>query len=167
MYEEEVKFQKEEIKKGVEDFLKYVGYTIMKPKYIGFTLPDIHVQRKEDTKKHEIVGVIKKDMSEAMEGFRELAAAKCVLGDKVDYALILPPVSEFFFLAFLIRDEEWWHTVKNHSFMMWLVNPEREKVDCLVGWPRDKKFGDYFSLTMSADGIIGREAAKKMDSEDY
>ncbi|MFH2013158.1 MAG: hypothetical protein ABIJ37_10770 [Pseudomonadota bacterium] len=167
MYEEEVKFTKEEVKKGVEDFLEYVGYTIMEPKYIGFTLPDIHVQKKEETKKHEIVGVIKKDLSEAMEGFRELAAARNVLGNKVDYALILPPVSEYFFLAFLIREEEWWYTIKDHSFMMWLVNPEREKVDCLVGWPRDKKFGDYFSLSMTLDGLISQEAGKKMAEEDY
>jgi hypothetical protein len=168
MYEEkEERFTKEEIKKGVEDFLKYVGYTILQPKYIGFALPDIHVERKEGTEKHEIIGVIKKDISEAIEGFRELAAAKCVLRDKVDYALILPPVSEYFFLAFLIREEEWWFTVKDHSFMMWLVNPEREKVDSLVGWPKDKKFGDYFSMTSSADGILGQEASKKMMDEEF
>ncbi|RJP56383.1 MAG: hypothetical protein C4549_06640 [Deltaproteobacteria bacterium] len=168
MYEEkEERFTKEEIKKGVEDFLKYVGYTILQPKYIGFALPDIHVERKEGNKKHEVIGVIKKDISEAIEGFRELAAAKCVLGSKVDYALILPPVSEYFFLAFLIREEEWWFTVKNHSFMMWLVNPDRDKVDCFVGWPQDKKFEDYFSLTGSADGIIGQEASKKMMDEEF
>ena len=166
MYEEkEERFTKEELKKGVLDFLDYVGYTILDPKYIGFTLPDIHVEKKDGKKKYEIVGVIKKDMSEAMEGFRELAAAKCVLGNKVDYALILPPVSEYFFLAFLIREEEWWFTVKDHAFMMWLVNPERDKVDCLVGWPRDKKFGDYFSLTASADGIISQEASRKMGDD--
>ena len=166
MYEEkEERFTEEEIKKGVVDFLKYVGYTILEPKYIGFTLPDIHVEKKDGKKKYEIVGVIKKDMSEAMEGFRELAAARSVLGKKVDYALILPPVSEYFFLAFLIREEEWWFTVKDHSFMMWLVNPERDKVDCLIGWPRDKKFGDYFSLTASADGIISQEASKKMGDD--
>jgi len=166
MYEEkEEKFTKEEITEGVEKFLKYVGYTILKPKYIGFSLPDIHVQRKEGDKKYEIVGVIKRDISQAMEGFRELAAAKCVLGGKVDYALILPPVSEYFFLEFLIRKEEWWFTVKDHTFMWWLVNPERDKVDCLVGWPLDKKFGDYFSLSSSSDGIISQEAARKMDED--
>ncbi|MDY7031784.1 MAG: hypothetical protein SVY10_07735 [Thermodesulfobacteriota bacterium] len=166
MYEEkEEKFTKEEVKEGVEKFLKYVGYTILEPKYIGFTLPDIHVKRKEGKDKYEMIGVIKRDVSQAIEGFRELAAAKYVLGNKVDYALILPPVSEYFFLAFLIREEEWWFTVKDHTFMWWLVNPERDKVDCLVGWPQDKKFGDYFSMTASADGLISREAALKMDED--
>ena len=166
MYEEkEEKFTKEEVKEGVEKFLKYVGYDILKPKYTGFALPDIHVQRKEGKTKYEMVGVIKRDVSEAIEGFKELAAAKCALGNKVDYFLITPPVSEYFFLAFLIREEEWWFTVKDHTFMWWLVNPEREKVDCLVGWPLDKKFGDYFSLTGSADGIISQEAARKMDDD--
>ena len=168
MYEEkEEKFTREEVKEGLEDFLKYVGYTILEPKYFGFTLPDIHVKRQEGKKKYEIVGVIKRDISQALEGFRELAAAKCVLGKKVDYALILPPVSEYFFLSFLIREEEWWFPIKDQSFMMWLVNPEREKVDCLVGWPRDKKFGDYFSLTVSADGMIAQEASQKMMDEDF
>ena len=112
-----------------------------------------------------MIGVIKRDVSQAIEGFRELAAAKYVLGNKVDYALILPPVSEYFFLSFLIREEEWWFTIKDHTFMWWLVNPERDKVDCLVGWPQDKKFGDYFSMTASADGMISREAALKMDED--
>jgi len=168
MYEEkEERFAVDEIKKGVEDFLKYAGYTILEPKYIGFTLPDIHVKKKEGKEKYEIIGVVKKDLSQAMEGFRELAAVRCVLGNKVDYALILPPVSEYFFLAFLIREEEWWFTVKDHSFMMWLVNPEREKVDCLVGWPKDKKFENYFSLSSSADGMIAQEASQKMIDEEF
>ena len=168
MYEEkEDRFTREEVKKGVEDFLKYVGYTVLEPKYIGFTLPDIHVKRKEGKREYEIVGVIRRDISQALDGYRALAAARSVLGKKVDYTLILPPVSEYFTLAFLIREEEWWFTIKDHSFMMWLVNPEREKVDCITGWPRDKKFKDYFSLTTSADGIISQEAAQKMTDDDF
>lgn len=168
MYEEkEEKFTKGEIKKGVEVFLKYVGYTVLEPKHIGFTLPDIHVERKEGKKKCEIVGVIKKDLSQALEGYRELAAAKSVLGNKADYALILPPVSEYFTLAFLIREEEWWFTIKDHSFMMWLVNPERDKVDCLVGWPSDDIFKDYFGAMSGLDSMLSREAAQKLMDEDF
>ena len=169
MYEEkEERFTTEEVKKGVEDFLKYAGYTILEPKYMGFTRPDIHVTRKEGNKKHEIVGVIKKDLSLALEGYRELAAAKCSMGNKeVDYALILPPVSEYFTLAFLIREEEWWYTIKDHSFMMWLANPEREKVDCLVGWPSDDIFNDFFGAIRGLDGVLSREAAKKMMDEEF
>ena len=168
MYEEkEERFTKEEVKKGIEDFMKYVGYTILKPKYIGFTLPDIHVERREGKKKYEIIGVIKKDLSLALEGYRELAAAKCVLGDKADYALILPPVSEYFTLAFLIREEEWWFTIKDHTFMMWLVNPERDKVDCLVGWPADNIFRDYFGAMSGLDSMLSQEASKKMMDEEF
>ena len=169
MYEEkEEKFSKEEIKKGLEDFMEYVGYTVLEPKHIGFTLPDIHVERKGDKKKYEIIGVIKKDLSLALEGYRELAAARSVLGNKVDYALILPPVSEYFTLAFLIREEEWWFTIKDHSFMMWLVNPEREKVDCLVGWPTDDIFKDYFGAMSGLDSMLSKEASQKMmDDEDF
>ena len=168
MYEEkEERFTKEEVKKGVEAFLKYVGYTVLEPKPIGFVIPDIRVERREGNKKHEIFGVIKKDLSLALEGYRELAAAKCVLGNKVDYTLILPPVSEYFTLAFLIREEEWWFTIKDHSFMMWLVNPEREKVDCLVGWPMDTIFKDYFGAMSGLDSMLSQEASKKMMDEEF
>lgn len=168
MYEEkEERFTKEETKKGVEDFFEYVGYSILEPKYIGFTLPDIYVQRKEGNKKYEMIGVIKKDLSQALEGYRELAAAKCVLGKKVDYILILPPVSEYFTLAFLIREEDWWFTIKDHTFMMWLVNPERSKVDCLVGWPMDSIFKDYFGAMSGLDSMLSQEAAKRMMDEEF
>ena len=168
MYEEkEEKFTKDEVKKGVEDFLKYVGYSILEPKYIGFTLPDIHTEREEGGKKHEIIGVIKKDLSQALEGYRELAAAKYVLKDKVDYVLILPPVSEYFTLAFLIREEEWWFTIKDHTFMLWLVNPERDKVDCLVGWPSDDIFKGFFGAMSGLDSLLSQEAAKRMMDEEF
>ena len=168
MYEEkEDRFTREEVKKGVEDFLKYVGYTVLEPKYIGFTLPDIHVKRKEGKREYEIVGVIRRDISQALDGYRALAAARSVLGKKVDYTLILPPVSEYFTLAFLIREEEWWFTIKDHSFMMWLVNPQRDKVDCVTGWPSDNIFKDYFGAMSGLDAMISREAAQKMGDEDF
>ena len=139
----------------------------MEPKYVGFTLPDLYVERKEGNKTHRIIGVIKKDLSLALEGYRELAAAKCFWGNKADYALILPPVSEYFTLAFLIREEEWWFPIKEQAFMMWLVNPEREKVDCLVGWPSDNAFKDYFGAMSGMDSILSQEAAQKMMDEEF
>ncbi|MHC1566682.1 MAG: hypothetical protein ACXQT5_04780 [Candidatus Syntropharchaeia archaeon] len=163
----------EGIKETVEKFLEYVGYEVKTPGYIGFVKPEIHAVRKEDNKKYEIVGVIKEGLEagkeKAVEGFRDLCAAKLILGDEVDYVLILPPTSEHLMIEFLVEKEDWYYPIKNQGFMWWIVNPERETVSSILGWPRDEKFIDYFANPdiTAFDALIGRKAAQKMLQEEF
>ncbi len=144
-YDEVVLFPKHEIKKTLNEFLEYAGYNILTQKPIGFMKPDISAVRKEGKAKDEIIFVVREGVNEAVEGLRELAAAKCFCQNSIDYVLALPPVSEHYFMEFLIEQEDWFFPIKDNLFQIWLVNPEKESVDCPIGWPRNDDFKHYFS----------------------
>ncbi len=144
-YDEEPLFLKHEVIKTLHGFLDYAGYDVVPEKPVGFMKPDIAAVNKEGKVKDEIIFVVREGVNEAVEGFRELAAAKCFRQNNIDYVLALPPVSEHYLIEFLIEQEEWFYPIKDHLLQLWLVNPEKEKVDCLIGWPRNDDFKHYFS----------------------
>lgn len=168
VYEEERLFTREQVEKALRDFLIYAGYRITPPDPIGFMKPDLTASRVAGEKRYELVFVIREGINQAVEGLRELAAAKCFRKDTLDYVLALPPVSEHYLIEFLIEKEDWYFPIKDHLFQLWLVNPEREKVDCLLGWPRDDDFKHYFSnpkLAGFATYIANKATDKIMDEE--
>lgn len=168
-YDEEPLFRRNEIIKTLHGFLEYAGYNLLSDKSIGFMKPDITATHKEAQKKDEIIFVVREGVNEAVEGFRELAAAKCFRQNSIDYVLALPPVSEHYLIEFLIEKEEWFFPIKDHLFQIWLVNPEKDKVDCLIGWPRNDDLKHYFSNPNLAGfaGYIANKATDKLIAEEF
>ena len=169
VYNEVPLFQKHEVVKTLHGFLEYAGYDLLSEEPIGFMKPDIVAQRKEGKIKDRIIFVVRGGINEAVEGFRELAAAKCFRQNTLDYVLALPPVSEHYLIEFLIEKEEWFFPIKDHLFQLWLVNPEKEKVDCLLGWPRNDDLKHYFSNPnlVNFSGFISNKATGKLIAEEF
>jgi hypothetical protein len=168
-YDEESSFPREEILKALRSFLAYAGYEISPSDPVGFMKPDLTARKKTGKTTHEMIFVVREGLNQALEGLRELAAAKCFRRDALDYVLILPPVSEHYMIEFLIEKEDWFFPIKDHLLQIWLVNPEREKVDCLIGWPKDDDFKHYFSNPNLAGfaNFISNKAAEKIMAEEF
>ena len=169
IYDEEPLYPREQVEKALRDFLIYAGYEVTPAEPIGFMKPDLVACRTEGKKRHELIFVIREGINQALEGLRELAAAKCFRKDTLDYVLALPPVSEHYLIEFLIEKEDWFFPIKDHLFQLWLVNPERETVDCLIGWPRDDDFKHYFSNPNLAGfaTYISNKATEKIIEEEF
>ncbi|MFO7962291.1 MAG: hypothetical protein R6U50_00070 [Desulfobacterales bacterium] len=168
-YDEIPLYNRHQIINTLRWFLDYAGYKLVPEKPIGFMKPDIRAVRKNNKIKDEIIFVVREGVNDAVEGFRELAAAKCFRQNTIDYVLALPPVSEHYLIEFLIDKEEWFFPVKDHLFQLWLVNPEKEKVDCLIGWPRNEEFKHYFSNPnmVGFSGFIANKATKRLISDEF
>jgi hypothetical protein len=169
IYEEEPLFTRERVEKTLRDFLLYAGYWVGPTEPVGFMMPDLAACRTTDKKRYEMIFVIREGINQAVEGFRELAAAKCFRKDALDYVLVLPPVSEHYLIEFLIEKEDWFFPIKDHLFQLWLVNPERETVDCLIGWPQDDDLKHYFSNPNLAGfaTYIANKAADRIMREEF
>lgn len=169
IYDEEPLYTRAQVEKALRDFLIYAGYEIAQAKPIGFMKPDLVASRRDSKKRHEMIFVVREGINQALEGLRELAAAKCFRKDTLDYVLALPPVSEHYLIEFLIEKEDWFFPIKDHLLQLWLVNPERDKVDCLLGWPRDDDFKHYFSNPNLAGfaTYISNKATEKLIKEEF
>lgn len=169
VYEEEPLFTREQVEKALRDFLVYAGYEFLPDEPIGFMKPDLAACRTAGDKRFELIFAVREGINQAVEGLRDLAAAKCFRKDTLDYVLALPPVSEHYLIEFLIEKEDWFFPIKDHLLQLWLVNPERETVDCLLGWPRDGDFKHYFSNPNLAGfaTYIANKAADKIMAEEF
>lgn len=168
-YDETPFFKRREIIGTLRGFLEYADYILLPEKPVGFMKPDIVARHRDLKKKDEIIFVVRETVSEAVEGFRELAAAKCFRGNAIDYVLALPPVSEHYIIEFLIEKEDWFFPIKDNLFQIWLVNPEKDKVDCLIGWPRNEDMKHYFSNPnlVGFTSFIANKATEKMIAEEF
>jgi hypothetical protein len=169
LYDEKPLYQRDELLKALTAFLEYAGYTLVPADPIGFMKPDIKASRVVGTTRYEMIFVVREAVNQAVEGLRELACAKCFRKDSLDYVLALPPVSEHYLIEFLIEKEDWFFPIKDHLFQIWLLNPGREKVDCLLGWPRDNDLGHYFSNPQLSGfaTYIANKAANKIMAEEF
>jgi hypothetical protein len=160
---------REELIHTVERFLDYAGYRRNAPKYIGFVRPDIDATKAKDQKEYRIIIVTRSQIEEALDGFRDLLALKYYLGRGCDYVLVLPPVSEFTMIEFLIQKEEWYYEIKREGFMIWLCNSGLETVSCIIGWPLNEEFKEYFANPTLAnfDHYIGQMAGRKLMEEEF
>ena len=168
-YDEKPLFTREQVRSTLEEFLKYAGYRVVPPEPVGFMKPDLAASRASEKKRFDMIFVVREGINQAVAGLRELAAAKCFRKDTMDYVLVLPPVSEHYLIEFLIEKEDWFFPIKDHLFQLWLVNPEREKVDCLMGWPRDDDFKHYFANPNLAGfaTYIANKATEKIIAEEF
>lgn len=168
-YEEQPLFGREVVKETLRAFLTYAGYELGTEAPIGFMKPDLVARKTVGEKRYELIFVVREGINQAVEGLRDLAAAKCFRKDAPDYVLALPPVSEHHLIEFLIEKEDWFFPIKDHLLQLWLVNPERQTVDCLLGWPRDEEFKHYFSNPHLAGfaTYIANKAADKIMAEEF
>ena len=125
--QKESPFTAEQVLKESERFLQYAGYELQPVSEIGSVPPDFYARRQSGSATHELVGMVRRSLDEAEDAFAKLAAIKAVLGESVDYVLVLPPVSEFLMIELLIKEQgRLFHELKQQQFMVWLCNPERE-----------------------------------------
>lgn len=152
-----------------ERFLDYAGYAASKPGRIGFSKPDVRGHRVTVGKTWDLILVIVEDVEQLLDGLEDLMAIKCVLGNQCEYAAVLPPVSEYKLIEFFTGEEDWHGELKKQNFMLWLVNPERESVCCLMGAPADKTLQNYFipyPAAVSFDAYIARKNIRWLDEEE-
>ncbi len=168
-YDEEPFFPVDEVKKKLESFLDYAGYKVTPPKPIGFMRPDVTASKVHDGKRYEMIFMVRDKLNHAVEAFRQLSAAKCFRKNTIDYVLVLPPVSEHYLIEFLIEQEDWFFPIKDHLFQIWLINPGKETVDCLFGWPQDDEFKHFFSNPRLAGFAIyiSNKANEKLIEEEF
>ncbi len=169
LYPEVPIYSSREVEETLRRFLKGAGYQITRSSPIGFVMPDLIATRESEGVRYEMVFVVGAGVNDAVRGFRHLAAAKLFCSRDRDYVLVLPPVSEHFLIEFLIEKEDWFFPIKDQLFQLWLVNPEKETVDCLIGWPRDEIFKDHFSNPVLAEfaAYIANKAGEKMMREEF
>ena len=164
-------FTPDEVRQRITQFLQNVGYQLRPPSCVGTVCPDFHSRRTQGSKTYEILGLARQNVDEAEEGFRELAEARAVLGDAVDYVLVFPPTSEHLWIELLTADKgRLFSEIKDQEFMVWLCNPERETVHSLLGWPRDELFTHYFANLgkISFDSFIAMRLSKDLlEEEDF
>ena len=141
-----------EVLNWVRKFLGDIGYELLPPKPFGSVLPDFHARRKEGETFYEIVGIGAQHVDTAVEVLPKLIAIKSFLGDKADYVLVLPPISEYLLLEFFRQDEgKRYFVINEQRFAVWLANPDEESVWSCVGGSHDK-------LLSSFVGSVGRLA---------
>ncbi|MDP6493863.1 MAG: hypothetical protein QGI09_00245 [Dehalococcoidia bacterium] len=90
---------------GTKKLLKAAGYVFLPTKHIGLVKPTFRAKREWQEGSNEIVGIVRSSIKKAIDGFVYLAAARSVLGDSVEYALVLPPINEYLLLEFLQGDD--------------------------------------------------------------
>ncbi|MBI2857457.1 MAG: hypothetical protein HYX90_00145 [Chloroflexi bacterium] len=159
-----------EILEWVRSFLRDAGYQILPSQSLGFVTPDIFARRSEGGKTYQIVCIGAQHTDSAVAALTRLAAVRSNLGDRADYVLAMPPISEFLMLQFLREAEgRWYFAMKDAKIMMWLANPDQEFTWCVVGEPQDKVFrGMFAGGKMTVDFLLSRElAANRWNEEEY
>lgn len=161
-------FPIEEVLRWIRTFLEDTGYEILPQEYIGLVMPHIQARRKEGDRTFEIVVMGAQHTDTAVDAMIRLAATASVLGDKADYILVMPPISEFLLLEFLREDKgRWYFAMKELKMTMWLANPDEEFTWCLVGEPQDKLFREMFAGgKMSVDFVLSRELVQQRWEEE-
>lgn len=162
-------FSHQEILTGTEKFLERVGYKLF-PKSQAYVSPlDIHAQRFEGNENFEIFGMVCTGLEQAADGYNRLAAIQITSGKEADYVLVMPPINEYPIIQFFTADKgKWFYEIKKLRFMMWLCNPERNTLSCIVGVPRDRLLGSYFlhgyhPIDQYISTLLSRELMKDGD----
>lgn len=160
---------REQLVDALEKFLEYVGYQKNASGYIGFVRPDIDVRKTVGHEDRRLLVITRSRIEEALDGFRDLVAIKYYLGKECDYALVLPPVSEFAMIEFLIQRDEWYYEIKKEGFMIWLCNPDQETVSCIIGWPLNEELKEFFANPSVAnfDQYVAQMAGQRLMEEEF
>ena len=157
-------FSRPELLKGIERFLRVVGYELQTPAAVGSAQLDFHAKRRLEKTSYEIVGLLRENIDEVPEAFHLLKAVRAALGKKVDYVLALPPINEYLLLEFLTSDKgKWFFDIKQEEFMLWMHNPDDDTTWCFVGWPLDREFEKHFVLArFPVDAMLHMRLAREL-----
>lgn len=127
-----------EVLSGTRDMLAVAGYSFLPDSYIGFVKPAFRARREYSGRSNEIVAVARPGLNKAADGFTYLTAAYSVLGDAVEYALLLPPINEHLLLDFLRNDGgRMRREIESRHFMLWMYNPAEDAILSFVGASAD------------------------------
>ena len=161
-------FSHQEILIGTEKFLKRVGYEPLPLSRVGISHPDIQARRSEGKISFKIFGLVCTGLEQAADGYTRLAAMQTSLGKEADYVLVMPPINEYPVIQFLTAEKgKWFYEIKKLQFMMWVYNPERETMWCIVGGPKDTMLDNKFVFAnRPIDPYIAMLLSKEMMKDD-
>jgi len=155
---------------NVGNLLTRAGYSLKEPEYVGFVRPHIWAEKVVGKEKFTIYSVFRDSLDTALDGFRDLAAMKQKMGNKCDYLLLLPTVSEYLMIEFLTTGHAWYYDIKKEAFLVWISTLKEQNVTSILGWPLDDGFKDLFSNPVVAgfDGYVAQIMNRKMlEDEDF
>jgi hypothetical protein len=147
-------FSNEEVLECAKYFLQYVGYTLEEKKEQWRSKPDFRAKRREGGITYEILGLVRHDMKEVVDGVAHLKKIREEVGekDKIDYVIALPPVQEHYLIEHMMADDyKLYKDLRENAFVVWICNPEEKSVWCCQGAPKDKRFNEYFKVTFGGD----------------
>lgn len=148
-----------EVLNGTKKLLMAAGYKFLPNDAIGFMKPTFRAVREWQGRRNEIVAVVRPDIRKAVDGFVHLTAAHSVLGDKVEYALVLPPINEWVLLRFLDDDDSRMdREIRARKFMLWMYTPSEDAVMSFRGGSSDP----LFRGSMLLPGFFSRRMLEKM-----
>jgi hypothetical protein len=123
----------EEVMEGIKLFIQYRGYTLDEQKGHLPGGPDFSAYRKETGMTIRMVGVLRRNMKEVVDGISHLQKIKDALGDKeeMEYSIVLPPVSERHLIDYLRADDNKLHRdLEENGFLLFVCNPKEKIVFC-------------------------------------
>lgn len=130
-----------EVLSGVKKLLKAAGYVFLPADHIGFVQPTFRARREWSGRSNEIVGIVRSSLKKAVDGCVHLTAAHSVLGDSVEYAVVLPPINEYLFLEFLQEDGgRFRKEMEMRRFMLWMYTPAEDAIMSFVSSSADSIF---------------------------
>ncbi|MFC1999414.1 hypothetical protein ACFLXE_01465 [Chloroflexota bacterium] len=139
-------FDAPELLAEAQRFLLQAGYELKPISYIGLVEPDFRAKRKTDSTSHEVVGILRQSIDEAVEGLVKLAAIRAVKRD-IDCVLVLPPINEYLLIEFLMEEKgRWYFGMKDCGLMVWFCNPDNHTTMCVIGGPADRDLPQHFFM---------------------
>ena len=140
---------------GTRKLLKAAGYVFLPTKHIGLVKPTFRAKREWQEGSNEIVGIVRSSIKKAMDGFVYLAAARSVLGDSVEYALVLPPINEYLLLEFLQGDDaKIGKEIKEQRFILWMYTPTE---DALMSFGGRRTSDPLFNMSPLLPGFLSKQ----------
>ncbi|MBI2859384.1 MAG: hypothetical protein HYX90_09935 [Chloroflexi bacterium] len=147
-----------EVLNGTRGLLAAAGYSFLPEGRIGLVKPAFRARREWQGRSNEIVTVVRPGIKKALDGFIYLEAMRAILGDAVEYALLLPPINEWLLLEFLdAEDGRMWKELGSRHFMLWMYNPAEDAIMSFVGASADP----VFRGSLLVPGFISRRMLKQ------
>ncbi len=107
-------FDASEVLAEAQRLLQQVGYELKPTCYIGLVQHDFRAKRKTENGTFEIVGIVRENIDQAVEGLTQLAAIRAVK-QEADCVLVLPPINEYLLIEFLMEEKgRWYFGMKAH-----------------------------------------------------
>lgn len=130
-----------DLRAETEAFLQRAGYRTTQEKRLLFARASLYGEKERSL----FVCQVETGLDRAVEGLKNLCTAKCLLSDKADYALALPPMKEHHLIEFLTEGDAWFQDLRSQFIMIWVVNHQNHTLDNIIGSPRDRELEKSFT----------------------